>query len=97
MHLVEQLNSEGQQICQILGFKIANILAVTQPDQNKDPKDVVPVSLLILVAFFIREDKFSVESFWPYLVKQNKVNGKFEDAPDVVDQYHNNLQKVLDH
>lgn len=94
----EQDLRKKDSIAQILGFKISSLLQSFQVlDTKKDPKEVVPVSLLLLIALFIKYDIIDVEDIWPYLIKQIKTpEGFINDTSDPIAKYHQLLTKNLD-
>ena len=57
----------------------------------------MPHSLLLLVAYLIREDIILLEAIWPYFQKQVREDGKFRDTDDEVLIYHENMLRVLVH
>lgn len=70
-----------QNLALTLGFKITYIL------QNSK---TAPTSLILLIAFLIREDKITVEQIWPYFTKQVRENGVFKNCKDEIEIYHTN-------
>ena len=55
--------------------------------QDKKSKEDVPVSLLLLVAFLIREDVITVEQIWPYFTPSG--------GDDEVSKYHETATMIL--
>lgn len=78
-------------ISSLLGFKLTYLLQqldLTKEDPNRSPRTAVPHSLLLLVALLIREDIIDLEDIWPYLKRQERKEGKFQDVADEVAIYH---------
>ena len=70
---------------------------MTPENMGKDPIELVPFSLILLIALLIRDDFIKVEDIWPYFIKKMRnEDGELTDERDEVAAYHKGMEKILD-
>ena len=69
---------------------------MTPEKTGADPIELVPFSLILLIALLIRDDFIKVEEIWPYFVKKvrNK-EGEVVDERDEIATYHKGMERIL--
>ena len=91
---------QARKLTSLLGLKISTLLQdfkLTPDSISKDPIELVPFSLILLIALLIRDDFIKVEDIWPYFVKKvRNEDGEIVDERDEVAAYHTGMERVLD-